>query len=544
MERDPQKLDELRKGRNDLENHLIDEFVSGQLSRREFVRRGSVIGLSIPLLGAIVAACGGANDSGSAHVGDRHDQRRSRKRARTCGSRCVVPAGAINPLTVADDGRPAHAAADRRVPRLRQPQDQHPEADAGHEAGRRTPTAIVWTFKLRPGVTFHNGAPDDRRRRRLHVPVAGRPEGNVERRVDVHRRAQPRPASRRSTTTTVEFHLEAPNGNFPYLVSSDNYNAIIVPKGTDFAKWEKTFIGTGPFKLEKLQRQAGRDLRPQPELVGRQAAAGRAAVHVLRHAAAADPGAPGRRRRRRRPVRATGRRGACSNDPQLQPDHRSSRPSTASCRCATTRRRSPTSGSARRSRYSLDRPAIVAGAVQGLRAARQRQPVRAHVSARPTRASRSAPRTSPRPSSCWPTPGIASGSRPTLDTEKYEEIPAARPDDQAGRRTDRHQHQPERRDAGQLLRQGDVPGNSDWLDATMSLVDYGDRGVPNVFLDAPLTSDGPWNAAHFKNPQYDTLVDAVRGGGRLRRPRSRSPARSRRCCSTRRRSSSRTSSTA
>jgi peptide/nickel transport system substrate-binding protein len=49
-------------------------------------------------------------------------------------------------------------------------------------------------------------------------------------------------------------------------------------------------------------------------------------------------------------------------------------------------------------------------------------------------------------------------------------------------------------------------GNSDWLDATMSLVDYGDRGVPNVFLNAPLTSGGTWNAAHFKNPTYDKLV--------------------------------------
>jgi peptide/nickel transport system substrate-binding protein len=49
-------------------------------------------------------------------------------------------------------------------------------------------------------------------------------------------------------------------------------------------------------------------------------------------------------------------------------------------------------------------------------------------------------------------------------------------------------------------------GNSDWLDGTMSLVDYGDRGVPNVYLEAPLTSKGAWNAARFHNPQYDTLV--------------------------------------
>ena len=55
-------------------------------------------------------------------------------------------------------------------------------------------------------------------------------------------------------------------------------------------------------------------------------------------------------------------------------------------------------------------------------------------------------------------------------------------------------------------------GNSDWLDAPMSLVDYGHRSVPNVFLTAPLvttnakTGTGSWNAAHFNNPQYNSLV--------------------------------------
>jgi peptide/nickel transport system substrate-binding protein len=49
-------------------------------------------------------------------------------------------------------------------------------------------------------------------------------------------------------------------------------------------------------------------------------------------------------------------------------------------------------------------------------------------------------------------------------------------------------------------------GQSDWLDATMSLVDYGHRSVPNVFLTAPLESTGTWNAAHFKNSAYDALA--------------------------------------
>ena len=56
-----------------------------------------------------------------------------------------------------------------------------------------------------------------------------------------------------------------------------------------------------------------------------------------------------------------------------------------------------------------------------------------------------------------------------------------------------------------------VFGQSDWLDGEMSLVDYGARAVPNLFLEAPLqsinakTGQGSWNAAHFSNPTYDKL---------------------------------------
>jgi peptide/nickel transport system substrate-binding protein len=45
-----------------------------------------------------------------------------------------------------------------------------------------------------------------------------------------------------------------------------------------------------------------------------------------------------------------------------------------------------------------------------------------------------------------------------------------------------------------------------WLDSPLGITDYGHRGVPNVFLGAPLLSDGTWNSAHYNNPAYDTLV--------------------------------------
>jgi peptide/nickel transport system substrate-binding protein len=51
-------------------------------------------------------------------------------------------------------------------------------------------------------------------------------------------------------------------------------------------------------------------------------------------------------------------------------------------------------------------------------------------------------------------------------------------------------------------------GRSDWLDSPMGITDYGHRGVPNVTLAAPYLSHGAWNAAHFRNPDYDRLVAA------------------------------------
>ena len=45
----------------------------------------------------------------------------------------------------------------------------------------------------------------------------------------------------------------------------------------------------------------------------------------------------------------------------------------------------------------------------------------------------------------------------------------------------------------------------------MSLVNYGARAVPNIFLQAPLqsinatTGQGSWNAARFSNPTYNQL---------------------------------------
>src|SRR2546426_6511248 len=58
MDKEAQRrLDAVRVRRSELENSAIDEFVAGRVSRRDFIRYASVIGLSMPALAAVLEAC-------------------------------------------------------------------------------------------------------------------------------------------------------------------------------------------------------------------------------------------------------------------------------------------------------------------------------------------------------------------------------------------------------------------------------------------------------------------------------------------------------
>src|SRR6185436_14492159 len=56
---------------------------------------------------------------------------------------------------------------------------------------------------------------------------------------------------------TVRFTLDRPYVDFPYTVSDDNYNSIILPKGYKLHSFSKGGIGTGPFILKSLQAKQG-----------------------------------------------------------------------------------------------------------------------------------------------------------------------------------------------------------------------------------------------------------------------------------------------
>ena len=157
MSRGNSELDRLREGRTELENHYIDELASGNLNRRDFLRRGSMIGMSTPLLGAILAACGSSSKSTSAAGGSTTSSGPATKGG-TLRIGAVAPSAAINPLTISDAGgllmlnqTGEFLIFDSNLKLALQPMlalSWSPNADGS-----------VWTFKLRPNVTFHNGSP-------------------------------------------------------------------------------------------------------------------------------------------------------------------------------------------------------------------------------------------------------------------------------------------------------------------------------------------------------------------------------------------------
>ena len=244
MKRDYTLIDRARFAGTDLQSHLIDGYAAGTVSRRDFLRHGSVLGLSMSLLGRI--AGGGAAVFGGASTA------RAQAGA-TIRVGQITPSGAVEPVSVAAAGglillqqvgeflcvsgqdlvlRPVLA-----------------------ESWKTNDKADVWTFAIRKGVKFHDGRPMTAK------DVA----------ASIARLADPKNASNALSAfvgvltpegisapddSTVVFTLQAPNGNFPYLVSSDNYNAIILP--ADYAgDFEKTFNGTGSFKLEKYEAKVG-----------------------------------------------------------------------------------------------------------------------------------------------------------------------------------------------------------------------------------------------------------------------------------------------
>src|SRR6202008_497869 len=93
---DNNRLGQLRQGQGEIANHIIDEFAAGRLTRRDFIRRGTVVGISVPLLGSILPGCG-SSGAGPAPTGASSPATGQAGAVIKAG--IVTPTGAITPVT-------------------------------------------------------------------------------------------------------------------------------------------------------------------------------------------------------------------------------------------------------------------------------------------------------------------------------------------------------------------------------------------------------------------------------------------------------------
>jgi len=498
MNRNTRRLDEIRVQRSQVDNHYIDELLAGRLNRRDFLRRGSMIGLSVPTMGAILAACGGANNSPSSSGAASAPVTRGGV-LRVANQ---VPAAAVNPLTVSDGGgiimlgQTGEFLINDNTGRAGQPLQPalalswHPD-----------PTGTVWTFKLRPGVKFHDGSSmtaddvvytfqqqvDPKNASNALSAFSGilSPSGVVK--VD---------------PMTVALHLETPIGNFPYLVSSDTYNAIIVPKGTDFAKWQSTFIGTGPFKLKSYTQNVGAQFAANPDYWGPKPLLSGTQFTFYANQEAQFVGLQGGTVDMVTVFTANGAEAILNNPSYTIVALKSSSQEQLSMRNDLAPFTDPRVRQA--VALTLDRPALVKALIAGYGTIGNDNPFSPIFPSTDTSVPQRTQNLT-KAKQLLDAAGHPSGFHTELFTGISQELPLLA--------------QAIAADAAKIgitisLKVETLSayygkstfGNSDWLDGTMSLVNYAGRGVPNVFLEAPLTTHGVWNAARFHNPQCDALV--------------------------------------
>ncbi|ATU95011.1 ABC transporter substrate-binding protein [Phyllobacterium zundukense] len=485
-------LDILRCGRTDLEIHLIDGLVDGRVSRREFIRHGSLLGLSLPFLGSVGFAAGVGGMPSLARA-----QGAPGATIRVANS---VPAAAIDPVSVADSGGLLMLQQVGEFLCLDGPDLVLKPMLA--QSWKPNDKGDVWTFTLRKGVKFHSGAEmkaDDvvASIDRLADPA------NSSNALSVFTGYLQKGATRKIDDYTVEFHLDAPNGNFPYMLSSDNYNAIIIP--ADYkGDFEKNFNATGPFKLEKYTPKVGASFVRNDDYWGDKALPDRTEFTFFGDIQPMILALQGRQVDVITQLPASAGVGLL-NDPNVEIISLKSvahqqvhmRTDTDSFKDPRVRRAIA---------LSIDRNKLQKGLMRGHASLGNDSPFApVYPSTDASVAQRQQDLT--QANQLMEAAGVVKGFKVTLTTERFLEIPEYAVLIQNAVKEIGIDLELSILDQGAYY--GDaVFGKSNWLDSVMGITAYGHRGVPNVLLSAPLKSDGTWNSARFKNSEYDQLVSS------------------------------------
>jgi peptide/nickel transport system substrate-binding protein len=285
--RDSARIDAVRQSQGDIGNHVIDEFVAGRLSRRSFIQRGTIVGLSLPAISTVIAACG--SDSKATTTTGSTGSTTPGADTTAPGSDTTAPAVKGGSLKVSG-GVPSSASATldpvlvndgAGLTLLSQVGQflvisQSDMSLAGSLATKWEPNsdASEWTFTLNPAAKFSDGKPVTAAD---VVATFGRllDPANKSNALSATNPGKLKPGGvAAKDDATVVFTLTGPMSNFPYIVSSDNYNSIILPASvTDTTKFADDVIAgkiatSGPWTIATYDATTGITFKPNASYWG------------------------------------------------------------------------------------------------------------------------------------------------------------------------------------------------------------------------------------------------------------------------------------
>jgi peptide/nickel transport system substrate-binding protein len=250
------------------EYHLVEEVRAGRLTRRQLIARATVAGVSASSIGTLLAACGGSSSSKSTST---KAAAGAVKRGGTFRLGCAVPTADVDPVFLFDQGGifTAQLAGETLCKRMADTSLQPRLATSWRQNG----SAKEWEFKIRQGVTWHDGRPltvDDvvATMKMLTDPKVGSSA------LSAFSGVLSPDGVRKVDDQTVRFSLDRAYVDFPYTVSDDNYNSIILPADYKKGSFSKGNIGTGPFILKKLTPKQGATFVANPKYWGKDAKGG------------------------------------------------------------------------------------------------------------------------------------------------------------------------------------------------------------------------------------------------------------------------------
>src|SRR4051794_38779753 len=234
------KLRELRHGASEIENNLIDELASGGHDRSEVIPRGVMFGMSIPALGLIADAFG-AGPALAARAAPA-----AVKRGGTLKIAMLKPTSAVEPYLLENQGGLETAGITGEC--LTYSEQNLKLAPWLATSWKPNKNASQWTFQLRKGVKFHDG------REMTSKDVVATYKRLVSKKsaaASAFKGVLSASGIKAKGDYAVVFDLDAPTASFPYLTSQTTYQGPILPFDYKVGTYEKTFPGTGPYKIDK-----------------------------------------------------------------------------------------------------------------------------------------------------------------------------------------------------------------------------------------------------------------------------------------------------